>query len=95
MSNIERPRPHNTACICANCQAVRNTPSARAVNLYGLTDGPHRIGPVESQWIRDRWRALGGHFLVARPCVDSQRVHDAVITEESLFAAVRAGRIRL
>lgn len=89
MSNIERPRSHNTACICAGCQAVRNAPSARAVNLYGLTDGPQpKVGPIEAQWIRDRWRALGGRFY-------GPNVEQAVISEEQLLAAVRAGRIRL
>lgn len=83
--NVERPRAHNTACICASCQAVRNAPSPRSVDLYGLKDS---AGPIESKWIRDRWKALGGEFF-------GPNIETAMITEAQLFAAVRAGRIRL
>jgi hypothetical protein len=81
---VERPRPHNTACICAGCQALRHQKSARSVNLYGLAS----TGPVETKWIRERWKAIGGKFYLTGG-------KEAYITEAQLFAAVRAGRIRL
>lgn len=43
------------------------------------------VGPVESKWIRERWRALGGF-------TDNGQLN---IPEEALFAAVRAGKVRL
>jgi hypothetical protein len=87
---VGRPRPHNTACICAMCMAVRKAPSARSVNLYGLTDGPQpKVGPIEAQWIRERMRALLGHSA------NVDGVRSIIITEEALFAAVRSGRIKL
>lgn len=76
---------HNTGCICVGCEAVRHAPSARSVNLYGLASGP---GPVEAQWIRERWKALGGYF-------GDDMDRGAHISVAALFAAVRSGRIRL
>lgn len=82
--NTDRPRPHNSACICAGCQAVRRERSPRSVNLYGLTDA----SAVQDADIRKRWHAIGGVF-------HGPNVETATITEARLFAAVRAGRIRL
>jgi hypothetical protein len=85
---IERSRPHNTSCICAGCEALRHSKSARSVNLYGLVDG--QPGPVESRWIGNRWRQLGGCSS------EHQGGHvEYHITEAALFAAVRNGRINL
>lgn len=79
--NVQRPRSHNPSCICVGCKALRHAKSPRSVNLSGST-------PVEAQWIRDRWKALGGRFY-------GPNIETAMITEAQLFAAVRAGRIRL
>lgn len=84
--NVERPRSHNSACICAGCEALRHAPSRRTVNLDGRVNASP--GPVEAAYIRNRWESLGGSF-------HGPNIETATITEAALFAAVRAGRIKL
>lgn len=69
--------------------------STRAFDALRQGATPAPVGPVEAEWIRTRWRALGGHFLVERPNTKPGNVHNAVISEAELFTAVRAGKIRL